>query len=130
MSSLISPEVLAHLEPHWRCVMDETANYTPLTHVQQLNAFGEAPIHIAAWKCGPSDVEWLLQNGANLEQQGAHQMTPLHYAYLGEKAENVQVLLSAGANPGARTEMGLLPAGGATAEGLRAEKDRYWVNGS
>jgi ankyrin repeat protein len=110
--------------------MDELANYTPLTHIHQLNAFGEAPIHIAAWKCGPGDLEWLLQNGAELEQQGAHQMTPLHYAYLGEKAENVRFLLSAGANPRARTEMGLLPAGGVTAEGLRAEKDRYLVTGS
>ncbi|WP_255989578.1 ankyrin repeat domain-containing protein [Chitinolyticbacter albus] len=110
--------------------MDEDANYVPLTHVDQLNAFGEAPIHLAAWKCGPNDIKWLLQNGPSLEQRGEHEMTPLHYAYLGGKAENVEVLLSAGADQTARTEYGLLPAGGSTAEGLRAEKNRYLVNGN
>jgi ankyrin repeat protein len=124
-SNAISPEVLASLEPHWQYVLDDWGHDVPLTHVDQLNSYGEALIHIAAWKGTVTDIRWLLDNGANLEQRGEHDMTPLHYAYIGGKQENIEALLKAGADRSARTEMGLLPAGGTTAEGLRAEKDRY-----
>jgi hypothetical protein len=66
-----------------------------------------------------------LENGSDLEQRGAQEMTPLHYAYAGGRQENIAALLEAGADRAARTEMGLLPAGGTTADGLRAEMDRY-----
>ncbi|NOS72994.1 MAG: ankyrin repeat domain-containing protein [Methyloglobulus sp.] len=105
--------------------MDEDALDIPLTHVNQLNSLGEAPIHIAAWKGSVTDLSWLLENGADVNQPSEFKMTPLHYAYMGDKPENIKVLLKAGANQTARTEMGLLPAGGTTAEALRAEKNRY-----
>lgn len=124
-SKAIAPEVLASLEPHWRCVIDDRGHDVPLTHLDQLNSLGEGPIHIAAWKGTVTDLKWLLENGADLEQRGEHGMTPLHYAYLGGTQENIEALLKAGADRAARTEMGLLPAGGVTAEGLRAEKNRY-----
>lgn len=124
-SRAIPPEVLANLEPHWWCVVDERGHDVPLTRLDQLNSFGEAPIHIAAWKGTVPDIQWLLENGASLEQRGEHGMTPLHYAYVGGRQENIDALLQAGADRTARTEMGLLPAGGVTAEGLRAEKNRY-----
>ena len=123
--SNIPTEVLVSLEPHWWYVIDEQGHDVPLTQLDQLNSLGEAPIHIAAWKGSVTDLRWLLDNGADSEQRGAHQMTPLHYAYVGGKQENIAALLEAGADRAARTEMGLLPAEGATAEGLRAEMGRF-----
>ena len=124
-SNVIPPVILQSLEPHWQCVIDERGHDVPLTVVDQLNTWGEAPIHIAAWKGTAADVVWLLGNGAELEQPGAHGMTPLHYAYMGANPGNIEALLKAGADPTARTHMGLLPGDGSTAEGLRAERDRW-----
>jgi ankyrin repeat protein len=118
--------VFARIAEHWREVTDDDANYIPLTRVDQLNCFGEAPLHVAAWHGTALDLESLLELGAQVNQVSAFGMTPLHYAYIGGKAENVEVLLKAGADPLARTPMGLLPAGGSTAEGLRAEWDSSW----
>ena len=124
-SKVIPAEVLRNLEPHSRCVIDERGHDVPLTVLDQLNSWGEAPIHIAAWKGTAADVAWLLESGAALEQPGAHGMTPLHYAYMGANPDNIEALLKAGADPAARTHMGLLPGGGSTAEGLRAERERW-----
>ena len=121
----IPPAVLASLEPHWRCVIDERGHDVPLALVDQLDPFGDAPIHIAAWKGTAKDIAGLLQCGADLEHRGEHGMTPLHCAYIGGRLENIEILLEAGADRTARTQMGLLPAAGTTAEGLRAEKERY-----
>lgn len=118
--------VFERLAEHWRHVMDDDANDIPLTRVDQLNSFGEAPIHVAAWHGTATDLESLLALGAEVNQISAFGMTPLHYAYIGGKTENIEVLLKAGANPSARTRMGLLAAGGSTAEGLRAEWDLSW----
>lgn len=92
--------------------MDEDGHDIPLSEVNQLNALGEAPIHIAAWKCSAEDVRWLLENGADINQRGEYGMTPLHYAYMGQRTENVQVLLSAGADSTLRCDRGLLPQDG------------------
>jgi hypothetical protein len=124
-SKAIAPQVLASLEPHWQCVIDDRGHDVPLTHLDQLNSRGEGPIHIAAWKGTVTDLKWLLENGAHLEQRGEHGMPPLHCAYIGSAHENIEALLKAGADQTARTDMGLLPAGGATADGLRLEKNRY-----
>ena len=124
-SSQIPAGILASLEPHWLCVVDERGHDVPLRLIDQLNSIGESPIHIAAWKGTAADLRWLLENGADLEQRGKQEMTPLHYAYVGGKQENIAALLVAGANRTAKSEMGLLPAGGATADGLRAELTRY-----
>jgi hypothetical protein len=101
--------VLKHLAQHWWCERDENGRDIPLTAVNQINVFGEAPIHIAAWKGQPRDLKWLLENGADVNQKGEFGMTPIHYAYMGGKAENVQALLNAGADPSIRCEAGLLP---------------------
>ena len=53
------PEVLRRLRVYWWCAMDDDANEIPLREISQLNALGEAPIHIAARAGGPDDLEWL-----------------------------------------------------------------------
>jgi ankyrin repeat protein len=118
--------VFERLEPHWRHVMDDDANYIPLTRVDQLNQLGEAPLHIAARHGTDLDVRSLLALGADVNQLSEFGMTPLHYAYMGGRTENVEILLGAGADPTARTRFGLLPAGGSTAEALKAEWDQCW----
>jgi len=102
-------ETLKKLEQYWWSALDEAGDYIPLTEVNQLNALGESPIHIAAWKGSAEDVRCLLAHGADINQRGDFQMTPLHYAYMGGKRENIEALLSAGADPKLRCDRGLLP---------------------
>lgn len=101
--------VLENLRQHWWCLTDDECIDIPLTVVNQLNLFGESPIHIAAWKGTPQDILWLLNNGANLSQRGEFGMTPLHYAYMGGKRENIEFLLNASADTNALCDFGLLP---------------------
>ncbi len=96
--------------------MDDDCLDIPLTGINQLNIFGEAPIHIAAWKGTASDVQWLLENGADINQVGEFGMTPLHYAYMGRRAEIIELLLNAGANENALCDRGLRPQDGRTVE--------------
>ena len=102
-------EVLERLREHWWCQTDEDGHDIPLTQVNQLNAVGEAPIHIAARKGSAEDIRWLVANGADINQRGDFEMTPLHYAYMGGKRENIEALLAAGADPTLRCDRGLLP---------------------
>jgi len=102
-------DTLKNLEQFWWSKLDEDANYVPLTDVNQQNALGESPIHIAAWKGSAEDIRWLLENGADINQRGDFEMTPLHYAYMGGKRENIEALLAAGADATLRCDRGLLP---------------------
>jgi ankyrin repeat protein len=103
------PVVLENIQKHWFAVVDEDGYDIPLTDINQLNVFGESPIHIAAWKGSADDVLWLLKNGADINQRGEFSMTPLHYAYMGGKQENIEVLINAGADQNLRCDRGLLP---------------------
>ncbi|MNY07373.1 Ankyrin repeats (3 copies) [compost metagenome] len=101
--------VFDKLRQYWWASVDDEGYDIPLTQVDQMNAIGERPIHIAAWKGDVEDVVWLLQNGADVNQRGDFLMTPLHYAYMGKKNENVKVLLKFGADELARCDRGLFP---------------------
>jgi ankyrin repeat protein len=106
------PETLLRLREHWWCALDDRGYDIPLEAVNQLNAIGEAPIHIAAWRGSPEDLKWLIENGADVAQRGDFEMTPLHYAYMGGKRENINALLAFGADPEARCDRGLRPTDG------------------
>jgi hypothetical protein len=109
--------VLERLAQHWWCRIDDLGHDIPLTDINQLNALGEAPIHIAAWKGTVEDVRSLLEHGANANQRGDFEMTPLHYAYMGRSRENIKCLLEGGADPTLRCDRGLLPEEGRDLEG-------------
>lgn len=100
--------VFERLQQHWWSLMDEEGHDIPLTSVQQKNALDESPIHIAAWKGTPEDIEWLVTHGANINERGEFGMSPLHYAYMSGKAENIRAVLSAGADTSLRCDRGLL----------------------
>ncbi|MRD46060.1 ankyrin repeat domain-containing protein [Caenimonas koreensis] len=102
-------EVLERLREYWWCQTDEMGYDIPLTDVNQLNALGEAPIHIAARSGSAEDIRSLLENGADISRRGDFEMTPLHYAYMGGKRENIEALLAAGADPTLRCDRGFLP---------------------
>jgi ankyrin repeat protein len=103
------PLVLEKLRQYWWCLTDDNGLDIPLSDVNQVNVFGESPIHIAAWKGDAEDIQWLLNNGADANQRGEFGMTPLHYAYMGGNRENVDILLKGGADPNLRCDYGLLP---------------------
>jgi ankyrin repeat protein len=100
--------VLEQLQQYWWNLTDEHGHDIPLTSVQQKNALGESPIHIAAWKGTPEDIEWLVTHGANINEPGEFGMSPLHYAYMSCKTENVRAVLAAGADTSLRCDRGLL----------------------
>jgi uncharacterized protein len=101
--------IFDRLEPYWWNLTDDNCIDIPLTEVNQVNMLGENPIHIASWRGSPEDVQWLIDNGANLNAVGDLGMTPLHYAYMGGRKDNVNVLLSAGADPNIRCDKGFRP---------------------
>ncbi|QIL80983.1 hypothetical protein G7047_14575 [Diaphorobacter sp. HDW4A] len=100
---------LKKLEQYWWPLTDDNGLDIPLTEITQKNVFGEMPIHIAAWKGTPEDITSLISGGANIEEIGEYGMTPLHYAYMGKKTANVELLIELGANRLAKCEMGLMP---------------------
>jgi ankyrin repeat protein len=103
---------LEDLQQFWLGLVDDDGIDIPLTRIDQLNALGEGPIHVAAWKAPPEHLAWLIENGANINQRGEYGMTPLHYAYMGARQENIAFLLRAGADSTLRCDRGLLPSEG------------------
>ena len=100
---------LEKLKKYWWAVVDEDGRDVSLEGVNQNNALGESPIHIAAWKGDPSDIQWLFDQGAQLNERGDFDMTPLHYAYMGAKEDNIKLLLKLGADPSTRCDRGFMP---------------------
>ena len=68
------------------------------------NVSGYTPLHFAARKSTPEIVQFLVNEGVNLEAKvqgdttGPEGETPLHYATYSRNPENVAVLLKAGSN--------------------------------
>lgn len=100
---------LQKLQKHWWSQTDDEGRDIPLTDVNQKNILGETPIHIAAWKGDAEDIEWLIKNGANLNERGEFEMTPLHYAYMGGIQHNIALLKKLGADQLAKCDRGLMP---------------------
>jgi ankyrin repeat protein len=50
-------------------------------------------------------VELLLASGANIQEHGINDWTPLHYAAASDDVEGIELLLAHGADPSARTRI-------------------------
>jgi len=92
--------------------------HSPLVFVRTLLELGAEPSYpddagfpclIAALSTGRPDrlaiVELLLAHGADIEQRGINDHTPLHYVAASDDVQAIELLLAHGADPGARTRI-------------------------
>jgi ankyrin repeat protein len=97
-------------------VLEYAIYHSPLAFVRTLLELGAEPNYedpagfpslIAAISTDRADryevVELLLDCGANIQQRGVNDYTPLHYAAARNDVKLIQLLLSRGADPNART---------------------------
>ncbi|WP_236546090.1 ankyrin repeat domain-containing protein [Stenotrophomonas sp. 364] len=80
-----------------------------ITHVDQVSAFGDMSINVAATRGSIEELETLLGAGADVNSAGEHGCTPLHNAVEQGKYEAVEWLLRHGAQRGIRNEAGETP---------------------
>lgn len=99
-------------------ILEYAIYHSPLACVRALLELGADPNYedpagfpslIAALSCDRSDqyqiVELLLHFGADIQQRGVNDYTPLHYAAARNDVKLIQLLLSRGADPNARTRI-------------------------
>jgi ankyrin repeat protein len=97
-------------------ILEYAIYHSPLAFVRTLLELGADPNYedvagfpsvIAAISTDRADryeiVELLLDSGANVQQRGVNDYTPLHYAAARNDVKLIQLLLSRGADPNART---------------------------
>ena len=99
-------------------ILEYAIYHSPLPFVRALLEQGAAPNYqehagfpslIAALSSGRADryqlVELLLAFGANLQERGLNDWTPLHYAAATDDVAGIDLLLTHGADPNARTRI-------------------------
>ena len=93
--------------------------HSPLAFIRTLLALGADPNYddhagfpslIAALSCSDRAdrtelIELLLEHGADIQQRGINDHTPLHYAAAGNDVKMIELLLSYGADPEAKTNI-------------------------
>lgn len=97
-------------------ILEYAIYHSPPAFVRALLALGADPNYqdpagfpslIAAISTDRADqyeiVELLLDSGADIQQRGVNDYTPLHYAAARNDVKLIQLLLSRGADPNART---------------------------
>jgi ankyrin repeat protein len=100
-------------------VLEYAIYHSPLGFIRRLLELGADPNYqdhagfpsiIAALSCGERPdmcdiVELLLAHGADIQQRGFNDYTPLHYAVAQQDMRAVELLLRHGADPEARTRI-------------------------
>lgn len=97
-------KVLRHYSRHVEFLGEE------LNEVSQVGVFGSQVLHLASFANRCSDIEELLQAGAEIDAVGDLSLSPLHYAVLGGGLDALRLLLAKGANVGHENEYGETPA--------------------
>lgn len=69
-----------------------------LALVNQPNAHGRTPLHVAALRGDADAIEVLLDAGADLDARGNHNRHAMHYACKAGSIDAVEVLLARGAS--------------------------------
>jgi ankyrin repeat protein len=99
-------------------VLEYAIYWSPLPFIRKLLKLGAKPNYedhagfpclIAALSTSRPDklelLKLLLRSGAEIEQRGHNDYTPLHWAAIHGDAETVELLLTHGADPNARTRI-------------------------
>jgi len=99
-------------------VLEYAIYWSPLPFIRKILELGAKPDYedhagfpclIAALSTSRSDkrgiLKLLINSGADIEQRGHNDYTPLHWAAVHGDAESVELLLSHGADPNARTRI-------------------------
>lgn len=93
-------------------LLDKVANSssdTLSTELGRQNDASHTPLHLAAEISHDSTVEELIARGAEVDQEGYHQITPLLSAALAGKASTLRLLYEKGADAAATNRDGLHP---------------------
>ena len=69
----------------------------------------ESPLHVCVKRCSPELVEYLLRKGANVNDRGSYDETPIYTACKYESLEKLRLLLEYGADIDMVDEMYLTP---------------------
>ena len=70
-----------------------------------MNAFGDLPLHIAAWLGNFDACLVLLDNGADIKDRNSGMQTPLHIASTHDHMEIVQLIMGRAAKKGIKKEL-------------------------
>ena len=98
----------------WLSRPDQSISGTP---VNEAEAVGFAPLHVAALTGDIRSATELLSGGANVNVLATRRRTPLYLAAAAGRAQVVEVLLRAGADPTIRADNGLRPIDAAQSAG-------------
>lgn len=91
-----------------------------LSDVNQRGAFGNRPLNLAATRGALTEVQALLDGGAEIDAQGEHGSTPLHDAVGQGHVEIVRVLLARGARRDLKNDSGMTARDRAVQKNLQA----------
>jgi len=100
-------------------VLEYAIYHSPIGFIRRLLELGADPNYedragfpslIAALSCGERKdmceiLELLLAHGADIQQRGMNDYTPLHYAAVQQDVKAIELLLRHGADPDARTRI-------------------------
>lgn len=78
----------------------------PITSVHDLGSMGETLLNLAVNSQAKKDIILLIENGANVNQQGELNFTPIQNACLNGNIDIIEILLENGADINIKNEFG------------------------
>ncbi len=81
-------------------------NRDPITSVHDLGSMGETLLNLAVNSQAKKDVILLIESGANVNQKGELNFTPIQNACLNGNLDIIEILLENGANANIKNEFG------------------------
>lgn len=78
----------------------------PITSVHDLGSMGETLLNLAVNSQAKKDIILLIENGANVNQQGELNFTPIQNACLSGNIDIIEILLENGADINIKNEFG------------------------